>query len=90
MCFSKLKYFFFVFPTTIPLKKKHLFYTRTQCILCSKHSPPWLYKNQTVMLYKAKVTVFSEIRKNTPRQVEHHTDIFHRLHLVLHNITTRL
>jgi hypothetical protein len=50
-----LKYYF------NPLKMKSVSCIRTFCVLYSKHSPPWLYKTNLLMLFKPKVTVCSEI-----------------------------
>jgi hypothetical protein len=45
-----------------PLKtKRYLFYIRTQCVPCRKHSPLRL-KKSLLMFYKAKVAVCAEIR----------------------------
>jgi hypothetical protein len=47
----------------VPLKDETcLLYIRTQCVPRCKHSPPRLYQTSLSVLYKAKVTVCSEIR----------------------------
>ena len=66
-----------------------LFYIRTRCVPCSRHSPPRLYETILLMLCQVKVAVCSEIRTKHLTQSENHAHFFN-IKLVVRKVIARL
>ena len=52
----------------------YMFYIRAQCVPCSKHCPPRLYKTILFMVYKANSLLVLRSIHNTQMQCEHHIE----------------